>query len=213
MSVRVPIVLLVLLLLIPQANARNKKKQVLPEYVLRAQTIAVVIRPEAGEPLTSPNANRTAQNNVENAITKWGRFRVIPNAEAADLIIAIRTGHASGPTIRNSPADRRTNDQIGDIPDASQQGQPPASQQGHSPDLTNSGPASTTDRRPHISNEMGPSEDSFEVYRGRVDYPLDAPAVWRYLAKGALDDLPEVVAVEQFRKEILEAERQSQQKP
>jgi hypothetical protein len=206
MSVRVPIAFLVLLLLIPHANARNKKKQVLPEYVLRAQTVAVVIRPEAGEPLTSPNANRTAQNNVENAITKWGRFKVITNAEAADLIIAIRTGHASGPTIRNSPADRRTNDQIGDIPDASQQG--------HSPDLTNSGPASATDRRPHIvSNETGPSEDSFEVYRGRVDYPLDAPAVWRYMAKGALDDFPEVVAVEQFRKEITEAERQSQQKP
>jgi hypothetical protein len=33
------------------------------------------------------------------------------------------------------------------------------------------------------------------------------------MAKGALDDLPEVVAVEQFRKEITEAERQSQQKP
>jgi hypothetical protein len=213
MSVRVPIAFLVLLLLIPQANARNKKKQVLPEYVLRAQTVAVVIRPEAGEPLTSPNANRTAQNNVENAITKWGRFKVITNAEAADLIIAIRAGHASGPTIRNSPADRRTNDQIGDIPDASQHGHSPASQQGHSPDLTNSGPASATDRRPHISNEMGPSEDSFEVYRGRVDYPLDAPAVWRYMAKGALDDFPEVVAVEQFRKEITEAERQSQQKP
>ena len=213
MSVRVPIAFLVLLLLIPQANARNKKKQVLPEYVLRAQTVAVVIRPEAGEPLTSPNANRTAQNNVENAITKWGRFKVITNAEAADLIIAIRTGHASGPTIRNSPADRRTNDQIGDIPDASQQGHSPASQQGHSPDLTNSGPASATDRRPHISNEMGPSEDSFEVYRGRVDYPLDAPAVWRYMAMGALDDFPEVVAVEHFRNAINEAERQSQQKP
>ncbi len=213
MFARVPIAFLVLLLLIPQANARNKKKQVLPEYVLRAQTVAVVIRPEAGEPLTSPNANRTAQNNVENAITKWGRFKVITNAEAADLIIAIRTGHASGSTIRNSPADRRTNDQIGDIPDASQGGHPPGSQQGHPPDLTNSAPASATDRRPHISNEMGPSEDSFEVYRGRVDYPLDAPAVWRYMAKGALDDFPEVVAVEQFRKEITEAERQSQQKP
>ena len=207
MSVRVPIALLVLLLLIPQANARNKKKQVLPEYVLRAQTIAVVIRPEAGEPLTSPNANRTAQNNVENAITKWGRFKVIPNAEAADLIIAIRTGHASGPTIRNSPADRRTNDQIGDIPDANQQGRP-------SRDLTNPGRSTVTDRRPQIViNEMGPSEDSFEVYKGRVDYPLDASAVWRYVAKDALDGFLEVVAVEQFRKVINEAEQQSQQKP
>jgi hypothetical protein len=60
---------------------------------------------------------------------------------------------------------------------------------------------------------MGPSENSFEVYRGRVDYPLDAPAVWRYVAKDALDEFPEVVAVEQFRKVINEADQQSQQKP
>lgn len=70
------------------------------------------------------------------------------------------------------------------------------------------------DRWPHIANnETGPSEDSFEVYRGRVDYPLDAPAGWRYVAKDALDEFPEVVAVEQFRNAINEAERQSQQKP
>jgi len=207
MSVRVPIAFLVLLLVVPQASAKNKKKQVLPEYVLRAQTVAVVIRPEAGEPLTSPNANRTAQTNVENAITKWGRFKVITNAQAADLIIAVQTRHASGPTIRNSPADKRPNDEIGNIPDANQQGP--------SPDLTHPAPgAIAADRRPHITvNEMGPSEDSFEVYRGRVDYPLDAPAVWRYVAKDALDDFPEVVAVEQFRNAINEAEPQSQQKP
>lgn len=207
MSVRVPIAFLVLLLLLPQASAKHKKKQVLPDYVLRAQTVAVVIRPEAGEPLTSPTANRTAQNNVENAITKWGRFKVISNAQAADLIIAVRTGHAYGPTIRNSPADRRgPNDQVGNIPDASRQGP--------SPDLTNPGSSTVTDRNPRIvSNEMGPSEDSFEVYRGRVDYPLDASAVWRYVAKGALNGFPKVVAVEQFRNVINEAEKQSQQKP
>jgi hypothetical protein len=201
-----PIAFLALLLFIPQASAKDKKKQVLPEYVLRAQTVAVVIRSETGEPLTTPNANRTAKTNVENAISKWGRFKVIQNAQAADLIIAVRTGHANGPTIRNSPADRRTNDEIGNIPDANQQGP--------SPDLTNPGRSTVTDRRPHIvTNETGPSEDSFEVYRGRVDYPLDAPAVWRYMAKDALDDFPEVVAVEQFRNAINEAERQSQQKP
>ena len=206
MSGRVPIAFLVLLLLLPQASAKNKKKQVLPEYVLKAQIVAVVIRPEAGEPLTNPTANRTAQTNVENAITKWGRFKVITDAQAADLIIAVRKGHANGPTIRNSPVDKRPNDQTGDIPDASQQGP--------SPELTNPRPGATAaDRRPHISNEMGPSGDSFEVYMGRVDYPLDAPAVWRYMAKDGLDDFPEVAAVEQFRNAINEAEQHSQQKP
>jgi hypothetical protein len=104
------------------------------------------------------------------------------------------------------PGDKRTNDQIGNIPDANQQGP--------SPDLTKPGPSTVRDRRPHIvSNETGPSEDSFEVYRGRVDYPLDAPAVWRYVAKDALDDFPELVAVEQFRNAIKEAGQQSPQKP
>src|SRR5215472_1378002 len=207
MSGRVPIAFLVLLLLVPPASSKNKKKQVLPEYVLMAQTVAVVIRPESGEPLTNPNANRSAQTNVENAITKWGRFKVISDAQAADLIIAVRKGHPNGPTIRNAPADKRPNDRTGDIPTASQQGPP---------DLPNSGPgASVADRRPQIRNEMGPTEDTFEVYMGRVDHALDAPAVWRYAAKDALDDFPEVAAVEQFRNAINEAEQQKQspQKP
>ena len=199
MSVRVLIAFLVLLLLVPQSSAKNKKKQGLSEYVLRAQTVTVVIRPEAGEPLTSPNANRTAQTNVENAITKWGRFKVIRDEQAADLIIAVRRGHANGPTIRNSPADNRPDDHTGGIPNAAEQA-PPA--------LPTSGPSGTAaDRRPRINKEMAPSEDSFEVYMGRVDHPLDAPAVWRYMAKDALDDFPEVAAVEQFRNAINEAER------
>ena len=52
----------------------------------------------------------------------------------------------------------------------------------------------------------------FEVYRGGVDYPLDAAPVWRYIAKGALNE-PQVAAVEQFRKAIDESEKQRQQKP
>ena len=61
MHVRVRIAFLALLLLAPQAGAKNKKKQVLPDVVLKAQTVAVVIRPDAGEPLKNPLANRTAQ--------------------------------------------------------------------------------------------------------------------------------------------------------
>jgi hypothetical protein len=104
---RVASAFLVLLLLFPQASAKNKKKQALPEYVLKAQTVAVVIRPDAGEPVTNPTANRTAQASVEDAITQWGRFKVITDPQAADLIIAIRKGHENGTTIRNSPLDNR----------------------------------------------------------------------------------------------------------
>src|SRR5215471_4837723 len=120
MSVRVAIAFF-LLLLVPQANAKNKKKQALPDYVLKAQTVAVVIRPDAGEPLTSPQANRIAQESVKNAMSKWGRFMVVTDTQNADLIVAVRKGHASGTTVVNSPADRQPPEQpIGGVPDAAQ---------------------------------------------------------------------------------------------
>src|SRR6185312_1588988 len=81
MSGRISIVLLFMLLLsVLQLQAKNKKKQLLPEDVLRAQTVMVVIHPDAGEALTAPLANRNAQDEVERAITKWGRFDLVMDA-------------------------------------------------------------------------------------------------------------------------------------
>jgi hypothetical protein len=57
-----------------------------------------------------------------------------------------------------------------------------------------------------MSNEIGPSEDMFEVYRGGISDPLDSPAVWRYVAKDCLR-APNMRAVEEFRKAIADAER------
>jgi hypothetical protein len=56
------------------------------------------------------------------------------------------------------------------------------------------------------------AEDSFEVYLGRIEYPLEAAPVWRYMAKDALNG-PKVKAVEQFHNAIDESEKQHQQKP
>ena len=56
------------------------------------------------------------------------------------------------------------------------------------------------------------SEDSFEVYIGGVDYPLDAPPVCRYMAKDALNS-PQMTAVQQFRNAVNESDQLSQQKP
>lgn len=206
MSGRMSIFFLLPLLLVPLADAKNKKKQVLPDIVLKAQTVLVVIHPEAGEPLTSPMANRTAQEDVEKAITKWGRFRLVMDGETADLVIAVRKGHASGPTIRNSPADDRSviyQRTDGDARTAGQHGRP---------DLTDPGLGGATDREPHLSNEIGSSEDALEVYRGGVEYPMDAAPVWRYMAKDALS-APRVSAIEQFKKAIDESEKLSQVKP
>jgi len=64
-----------------------------------------------------------------------------------------------------------------------------------------------------MSNEVGPSDDMFAVYRGSEQYPLDSPPVWRYIAKDCLRE-PKVAAVEEFRKAIAEAEKpQPSKKP
>src|SRR5215469_1544653 len=133
--VRMTILFFIVLALVPLTSAKDKKKQVLPNYVLRAQTVAVVIRPEAGEPLTSPAANRTAQTNVMNAMAKWGRFRLVSDAQAADLIVAVQKGHANGPTICNSPVDSQHITLDGGVQPADG-GIPPAGVHGRSPDLT-----------------------------------------------------------------------------
>ena len=203
---RIPSLVLIALLLSCVSFAKKKNKQELPDLVLNAQTVLVVIHPDAGEPVTNPTANRTAQENVENALTKWGRFHLVMSPQTADLVIAVRKGHAGGPTISNSPADDRPvilqpNDR--DVRIGAQQGRPPG--------LSDPG-LGPQDRGPHISNEIGSSEDSFEVYRGGVEYPLDASPVWRYMGKNVLD-APTVAAVSQFRKAIDESEKQRQQKP
>jgi hypothetical protein len=208
MSSRMSVVyLFLLLLLVPQIDAKNKKKQLLPDDVLKAQRVLVVIHPDGSEALTNPMANRTAQGEVERAITKWGRFNLVMDAQTADLIIAVRKGNKSGPIIGHSPADDRPvifQPGIGDARVGQQQGRPP--------DLTEPFPGGSGNRGPQLGSQIGSSEDTFEVYRGGGEYPLDTSPVWRYIAKDALN-APQVAAVEQFRKAIEESEKQHQQKP
>jgi len=67
--------------------------------------------------------------------------------------------------------------------------------------------AQTPNPRPQM--EVGDAEDVFAVYRGdRLD-ATDAPAVWRYSTKNALQS-PGVPAVDVFRKLIVETEKQLQ---
>lgn len=80
-------------------------------------------------------------------------------------------------------------------------------QQGRPPSLDGA-----PDTGPRLGHEIGTSEDTFEVYRGGVESPLDSSPVWRYIAKDALSR-PRVSAVEQFRKTLAESVKQQQQKP
>jgi hypothetical protein len=203
MSVRISIVLLSLLLIVQLAVAK-KKKQTLPDVVLNAQTVSVIIDPDAGESLTNPTANRNAQEDVEKAFTTWGRFRLQMEPETADLIVVVRKATPSGPSVHNSPADNRPvilQPSDGNIRIGAQQGRAPGSQY--------PGAGIPEDNGPHLGNDTGSSTDSFAVYRGGASEPLESVPVWRYVAKNSLN-APDVRAVEEFQKAIEESEKQRQ---
>lgn len=202
-----------LALLPPVAHAKNKKAPLTAD-VLHAQTVLVVIDPQAGEPVTDPSANRNARNEVEQALTKWGRYRLVLDGQTPDLVFTVRkgTGRSVTPTVGNLPTDNRPvifqpND--GGVRAGQQRGRPP--------DLSQPGIGPPQDTGPRPQTEVGGSEDTLEVYRGGVQYPLDAPPIWRYSGKDALRP-PKVPAVEQFQKAVDESEKiiasqQKQKKP
>ena len=68
MPIRMRVLFLLFLSFTSLAIAGNKEKSSLPTYVLRTHTVFVLIHPNAGISTTSPLANKTAQDYVENAI-------------------------------------------------------------------------------------------------------------------------------------------------
>jgi hypothetical protein len=204
---RPSLLLLTALLLTPFANAKDKKnKPQLTADVLRAQTILVMISPDAGETLDDPAGNRHAQEDVERALMKWGRYRLANDVSTADLIVTVRKGHARmvTPTIANSPIDNRPvifQPGTDDTRIGGQNGRPPGVNQ---PGMNQ--PGMPQDSEPRAQTEIGSSEDTFEVYRGGVDYPLERSPVWRYIAKDALRP-PSLSAVDQFHKAIEQSEK------
>jgi hypothetical protein len=204
MARRSSALVLLLLIVIPFAPAKDKK-EILPAYVLNARTVAVVIDPDAGRSLSNPNENRTAQEDVEKALMNWGRFSVVLDPLTADLVISVRRayGKTITPTMGGIPNERPV------IVEPIDSGIRLGGEHGPAPVTENAPPPG-----PRPQMEAGPSEDTFALYRGRADYPLDSPAVWRYSAKDALSS-PAVPAVAQFREVIdqsLKALAQKQQK-
>jgi hypothetical protein len=215
------------LLLFPSfALAKDKAKSVLPTLVLQARTVSVIIDPTAGESLDDPRANEVAQRDVETALLNWGRFEPILDGRYADLIIVVRrgTGKMAAGTVHDPRQGRRpvaidpTDTGIGvgvqrgpsppyagDAPDASQ-GSPIPIQGGSGgyPD----------DQRPHPQAEIGSeaADDSFVVYMGKIQDPLNSSPVWRLTEKNALKP-HNVPAVDAFRKAVDDAEQAAAKQP
>jgi hypothetical protein len=180
---------------------KKKEKQLLPDVVLKAQTVFVTIQPGANEPASDMTANQKTVGDVEEALMKWGRFRLALNAETADIVIAVMkgSGKAATPTVSGGPVDSRpviwdkTDNQIRI---GGQQGRPDATQ-------TNDPNA---DGRAHPGMQFGGEDDLFKVYLGGIQYRPDASPVWSYMGHDALKT-PSVLAVEQFRKAVEESEK------
>jgi hypothetical protein len=203
MLVRMRLAAVVLVLASALTVAANDKKQLLPAFVLRAETVFVLIDPDAGTSAASPQANQKARDDVEKAIMKWGRFRLVMEPGSADLIVVVRKG--SGKIVQPTIGGLPTNDRpvIVQPTDSSirlggQKGRPPGS--------TDPAPEET---HPAPQIEAGMADDMFVVYHGGAGSPLDGPPVWRYMNKDALKS-PSVPAVAEFRKAIEEAEKQQQ---
>lgn len=205
MWVRIRWIAVALILTSALAVAGNDKKPVLPTYVLRAETVFVLIDPDAGTSPTSPQANQKARDDVEKALMKWGRFRLVMEPGTADLIIVVRKG--SGKVVQPTIGGLPTNDRPV-IVQTTDSGVRLGGQKGRPPGSTDPAPQDT---HPGPQIEAGATDDTFVVYHGGAGSPLSAPAVWRYINRDALKS-PSVPAVAEFRKAIEEAEKQQQQK-
>lgn len=191
------------------ASGKDKKKTLLPADVLQARTVLVVVDPDAGVEIQDPNANRNAQEDVERALMKWGRFSLVMEASNADLVISVRkgSGRIAQPTIGGVPNSGRPV-----VLEPADSGGRIGGRSGNPVDPADASNSQAPLGGPHPQAEIGASEDMFVLYRGGRRNPLDAPAVWRYTAKNALRS-PDVPAVEEFRRVVAEAEKQLAAKP
>ena len=210
MTFRTSVLLAMPLLIASSGFAKDKTKSPLPFSVLRAQTVAVVVDPDAGISVDDPLANQTAQKDVETALLKWGRYNTAMDVRTADLIIVVRKGHShlvddtiSDPRQNNRPGAINSTDNA--IAIGAQHGP-----QGSLSDASNAGSASTGS--PHPGTEIGPPDDLFALYQGGGTNPLDNPVIWRYTAKDGLRS-HDVPAVEQFRKAVAETEKVAAKNP
>jgi hypothetical protein len=204
---------LALLVLPLTAAAKDKKKVLLPEDILQAHTALVVVDPSAGVDVQDPNANRLARTAVEQALIKWGRLMPVNDGYTADIIIMVRKGNGrvAQSTIGGTPVNGTPPATIGSSTTADQSTTHASGRWGNSGIPGDPSNAGTSPSTPYPQTEIASSQDTFVVYRGNKDdpnwSPLNAPAVWRYTAKNALD-APSVPALEAFRKAIADSEKQ-----
>jgi len=215
MVLRWTVVMVALGAMLPASAREKDNTRMMPPYILRARTVAILIDPAAAVSLRDPNGNQTARKDVETALLKWGRFEPILDARDADLVILIRKGRsAADVAVPDTRQNRRggmvdpwedgiaVGVQRGTVPNG-----PPAGRSAGQPATT---PDDPTGDRP--VKQDGTPVDVFQVFDGRSDDPLNGVPGWSYVKKDALH-AHDVPAVEEFRKAIDAAEKQAGQAP
>jgi hypothetical protein len=187
-----------------EAFAKNKNDKVVPEYILHAHTVAVVIDPEAGMSVEDPRANMMAQKDVEAALLHWGRFVPVTSMQGADLVIVIRREHGRmvDETVNARPQTNASgviNPMDSGVATGVQRGMPPGGTGSGLPDASTREPAG-----PQM--EGGGFDDSFVVYDGDSKSPLSGPVGWRYTGRDGLRS-HNVPAVEEFKKVVVAADK------
>ena len=217
MTIRHRVALVALLLSFISLAAIAKKKPQVPNFVLNARTVCVIIDPDAGTSLSDPLGNKTAQDEVEKALMKWARFQLVQEPGRADLVIVIRKG-------ANKPVDRTIgNLPTNDRPVTVQQTDNAiriGGQQGRAPGSPNQ--TMPQDTRTEQQTEVGTAvaDDSFIVYGPGAateessgpdrTFPAGRGVGYRAMGKNVLKS-PDITAVADFRKAIEETEKQQQQ--
>jgi hypothetical protein len=195
-------ILVAVCLLATMGFAKDKKKAILPTYVLHARTVAVIIDPTAGFTIDDPRATEVARQDVESALLSWGRYNPILQTNDADLIVVVRKGN--GRMVNDTIHDQRQNNRPGSVIPADN-GASIGGQHG-----TPGPPQPSPEPTPQM--DIGQTEDSFLVYEGGGDRPLDRAPAWRYIANDGL--MPHSVpAVDAFRKAVAEAEKAAAKTP
>lgn len=188
---------------VPHGLAKGKQDKTLPEYVLTAKTVAVVIDPSAGMDPDDPRGNDIARKDVETALAKWGRFETVTHPEYADLVIVIRKGH---PRLADaSVVDPQQNNRPG-MNSPTDNGIRMGAQ--HGVDGTQ---AENPQRPQQPGMEMAPPEDMFVVYRGWNANPTNGPSAWRKDEIGGLHS-HNVPVVDAFRKAVDAADKAAEAK-
>ncbi len=170
------------------AGAKKKEKVVLPDYVLKAETVLVVILPDAGETIDDPMANRRAQEEVEKALMKWGRFRLTLDPMQADLVIGVRkgTGKIANPTVNGGPVDSRPGT-VEATDDAIRVGVMQGKRTRRNAAGRSVGDEWNGWTRQRIKRIRGwkleRKTTCSKVFQGKVQYPVDNAPMWKFTAK------------------------------